>query len=97
MERDNDIMLAIFRHFLKNPSGFKKEGCGANKIELLCPPHLDRYDQVVQWHLAVFLSEFLLDTELLHAFGNFPLCGTGYLTWSGQQLFEELERIDKEK
>jgi hypothetical protein len=94
MNRNPELLLAIFEKFTTNPKPIDSRINGWNNMRTYCPAGFSPDDKIVQWHLMMFFNEFVLDDYLIKAAdSSFLLSGAEYLTWSGQHLFEELKRI----
>jgi len=96
MKYDDKIMLDVFEKFLGNPQRLISsigDLAGANTIDAFCPPGLSSDQSIIRWHVIMFLSEFVLDPQLVSAYGTYGLVleGTDYLNRSGQQFYADLK------
>jgi len=98
MKRNDDIMLAVFKKFLDNPQVFRLENMTGDAIKGFFQPNLTADSNLLRWHIALFLSEFIVDEETFKHLATGDLYfkeSTDYLTWSGYKVFCELQHRTK--
>jgi len=111
MERNDEVMLAVFKTFLNNQMTFPTKESLAREshqsipirpqffdcyiIRTFLPSGFNVSNDVIRWHILMFIDEFLLPTIDINTVGvgKFAVKATdptAYLNWSGQELFEKL-------
>ena len=105
MEYNDKIMLAVFEKFLENPAELYRLAslCEKNSqdsgksvtnwVDFYCPSVSGYERNLVRWHVAIFLSEFVLDRRWVVDYSSLlPLKGEDYLTYSGKALLAKLKK-----
>ena len=95
MELNEKLMLAIFKQFIKRPQYINRSHLTREIIYEYNPPNRTEPNDVIHWHIVLFLNEFVLDSSRVDTFGtdSLRLIGADYLTWSGHKLFQELQHL----
>jgi len=87
-------MLAVFKKFLDNPDIFTFLNLTGDGIKRYFPPNLTADANLLRWHITMFLSEFVIDEQLIGAWATDDLYidpPIDRLTWSGYKVFCELQ------
>jgi hypothetical protein len=100
MERNSEIMLAVFEKFLENPAIFEYRYLSGNEIEKHFPPHLTADARLLRWHIVMLLDEFVLDFEsnLINDWSTsdlYPEELPDRLNWSGYAVLQNLREVAK--
>jgi len=81
MHTNDEIMLAVFENFLKNPEPiYHGSQCGDTLDDILdeyVPYELTHFDSnLLRWHVILFASEFLLNVHIAKTrFGEYTCVG----------------------
>ena len=116
MERNDSILFLIFENFLSSNLrelyAKNERDWNFDTIRKYCTKDVSDVDQsLLNWHLVLFVSEFIVDRRFMNSFLESlnPRIGdpatikyrtpapTDYLTRSGQLFYKELKRKNAEK